>query len=296
MTNNSAVFSETALTIGNLATSALLYEAVLTPKPGLVDQADNGAHHDMNLTTFIASATALGPYFVRLVQIGVDHAAAQPSQLFALARKQGLKMDQAMLTATGGINTHKGAIFTFALNLVAVGQYCALNQPLKWQATDTTAVLTQVKLMATPLKKDFEGLNAKPTTDLSYGEKLYLTAGITGIRGEAMAGYPSIMDFGLPKLRTTVDEQRSMRLLDTFLVLLANVTDSNIIHRSNLDMLLTVQKEVRNLLNAGGVVALGTKPLQELNKRYIARNISPGGTADLLAMTIFYALLEEILD
>ena len=92
-----------------LARQALEDEVDLTPKPGLVDRRNTGAHDDMDRPLFHRSAQVLEPYFCRFVSLGM--AAASPEKLQALGRQA----EHAMLDATGGVNTHKGALYSLSL-------------------------------------------------------------------------------------------------------------------------------------------------------------------------------------
>ncbi|GAF41933.1 2-(5''-triphosphoribosyl)-3'-dephosphocoenzyme-A synthase [Agrilactobacillus composti DSM 18527 = JCM 14202] len=161
-----------------------------------------------------------------------------------------------------------------------------------WTKANTDAVFTTIAQMTQALDHDFDNLASKDK--LSYGEKLYLDYGIKGVRGEAAAGYPALRDYGLPFLRRTQNTPRHVRLLDLFLELLANTTDSNVIHRSDMATLRRIQHQVQALLAQGGIAKLGVEPMVQLNKEFIALNISPGGTADLLAASVFLGFLEKL--
>lgn len=288
--------NKTAQQIAQHATNALLYELALYPKPGLVDPLDNGAHHDMDVTTFIKSATALTPYFEAFAQAGLSAEAEQtPKALFAKIRRLGVQAEKTMFVATDGINTHKGAIFSFALfcaGTAAIAQRQG-GTLAPWTATQTKDTFTLIQAMTQELLLDFKDLETK--SNLSYGETLYVKYGLKGIRGEASAGYPALQDYGLPFMRRTVDLPWQTRLLDLFLELLGHTTDSNIIHRSDMATLKAVQQDVQNLAAQGGVQKLGVAPMTAMNQAFITKNISPGGTADLIAGSVFFSFLEKIL-
>lgn len=287
--------NNTTMAITQLATRALFYEVALYPKPGLVDPIDNGAHHDMDLSTFMDSATALMPALYEFSDAGLTYPLDAPLPgLFDEVRQIGLTAEVAMYAATNHINTHKGAIFSFALLCSAVGHVLATSQIelADWTKANTDAVFTTIAQMTQALDHDFDNLASKDK--LSYGEKLYLDYGIKGVRGEAAAGYPALRDYGLPFLRRTQNTPRHVRLLDLFLELLANTTDSNVIHRSDMATLRRIQHQVQALLAQGGIAKLGVEPMVQLNKEFIALNISPGGTADLLAASVFLGFLEKL--
>lgn len=288
--------SKTAQQIAQHATNALLYELALYPKPGLVDPLDNGAHHDMDVTTFIKSATALTPSFEAFAQAGLDWPVdSELTDLFQKIRQLGFQAETDMFLATDKINTHKGAIFSFALFCTGVGQVLKRqDKPLAaWDKDLTQAVFDVIQQMTQTLALDFQNLDQKK--QLSYGERLYVQYGLKGIRGEASAGYPALQNYGLPFMRKTQQVPWQIRLLDLFLELLVHTTDSNIIHRSDLQTLKVVQRQAQTILAQGGAQFLGAKPLASMNQDFIAKNISPGGTADLIAGSVFFSFLERIL-
>lgn len=181
----------TLQTIAAYAEKALLYEVSLSPKPGLVDRLTNGAHQDMDYDTFIDSITGLRPFFMRYLQAGFKHHGTM-AQLFTQLRQIGIEAEAAMLKATAGINTHKGANFSFAILLGATGYYLQQSSAIIFSPEDSQTIVQLASEMTTALvEKDFQQLPAKK--NLSYGEKLYLEYGLTGIRGEAVAGYPSLI-------------------------------------------------------------------------------------------------------
>lgn len=145
--------------------------------------------------------------------------------------------------------------------------------------------------MSYGLTNDFSALETK--SSLSYGEKLFLTYGITGIRGEAEAGYPALGELVLPYLRANRDRPTELLLLETLLLLMSQVEDGNIIHRGGISAWRTVKIEAKKLLQAS---TEGT--LKELMYSYdlmlIERHLSPGGAADLLSLGIFFAKLENL--
>lgn len=279
--------------IADFSEKALLYEVSLTPKPGLVDQLSNGAHHDMNFATFVDSIASLRPYFLDYLKAGLTHKQGL-TKLFDKLRAIGIEAERAMLKATKGINTHKGANFSFAVILGATGYHLQNKENLAFTSTDSHQVLSLVSQMTSDLvKNDFEGLTAK--NGLSYGEKLYLEKGLTGIRGEAMNGYPVLQKQLLPFLRTSDRSDVEYTLLQTLVYLMSEVEDGNILHRGGYDAWLQVKEESKKIHQAN----LSKKDLLDELKKYdqtmIARHLSPGGSADLLALGIYFAFLEELI-
>lgn len=279
------------------AEKALLYEVAATPKPGLVDRMDNGAHEDMNFFTFLDSIRALSPFFEVYFYAGYFHNGTMP-ELFGTIRTIGKKAEKAMMTATNGINTHKGANFSFAIVLAAMGVYSRQHMPCSQSPSfitkdDTNRILeTAAEICQGLVTKDFAGLEAK--TDLSYGEKLYLEHGLTGIRGEAEAGYPALDRIVLPYFRENRHQNREELCLNGLVLLMSTVEDGNIIHRGGIEAWQQVKAETRLMTQC----RLSEEPLRawltEYNREMIHRRLSPGGAADLLALAIFFALLEGL--
>ncbi|WP_314064230.1 triphosphoribosyl-dephospho-CoA synthase CitG [uncultured Vagococcus sp.] len=279
--------------ISHYAQQALLHEAALFPKPGLVDPISNGAHKDMTFLTFIDSSIALWPFFTRYLTIGYSHQGT-PADLFDKLRQQGQLAETAMLQATANINTHKGANFSFALILGATGYYAQhhLQDNLPLSPKDTLAILSYVAIMTENLLLDYHQLTSKKS--LSDGERLYLDHGILGIRGEAAAGYPMLRKVALPFLRDKRPEKRSYLLL--ILHLMSQVEDSNLIHRGGIEGWLFVKNEAQTLSQS-----LADKPLEQIehalrlfDQQLIDQHLSPGGTADLLALSLFFSQLEGL--
>lgn len=278
--------------ISRYAQQALLHEAALFPKPGLVDPISCGAHDDMTFLTFIDSSIALSPFLTNYLTIGFTHQGT-PVELFEKVRQQGIHAESAMLEATAGINTHKGANFSFALVLGAIGYYLhySLNVRLPFGTKDTTAILAYVAIMTENLlQKDYADLTVKQS--LSAGERLYLDHGFLGIRGEAAAGYPILRKVALPFLRKQAPEKRSYLLL--LLLLMSQVEDSNLISRGGVAGWTLVKTHAHHLsqtLDKEPLPAI-EKSLRLFDQQLIDQHLSPGGSADLLALSLFFSRLE----
>ncbi|OJG75722.1 triphosphoribosyl-dephospho-CoA synthase CitG [Enterococcus quebecensis] len=275
---------------------ALLYEAALYPKPGLVDPKSCGAHSDMNYFTFIDSSTTLAPFLTEYVQLGIKHKGT-PFELFANVRSLGQKAEKAMLAKTNGVNTHKGANFSFALVLSATGKIIQEQRiTLPFSKHETTVIFDYVKQMTKGLlAKDFADLVQKK--HLSYGEKLYVKYGLTGIRGEAESGYPTLQEIALPFLRKHRKAQQHRTFLLLLLQLMANIEDSNLINRGGINAWKNVKKQSDELLQLFSIDS-SEKELEEALIRFdqelIQVHLSPGGSADLLALSYFFAQLEGL--
>lgn len=278
-----------AIRIGIWAYEALLEEVYTTPKPGLVDTYSRGAHEDMDVHTFEKSARALLPYFVRMTQQGLKEN-GPARKVFDQIRKTGIAAEKAMYRATGGVNTHKGAVFSMGIYCAAAGRCLAEYGDI----TEARLRNIQIEMTEETLRKEILLLGKKDA--VSHGEINYRNYGTTGVRGEAAKGYPSLWNTALPVFRQGIREGRCLNLvkLQTLFALMCCMEDSNIIARHNLEVLQKVQREARRFLARGGAYReQSSQELVEMDKEYTRKNISPGGCADLLAAVIF---IEKLLN
>ena len=266
--------------IAQAACRALLYEVSVTPKPGLVDRQNNGSHRDMDLFCFVDSACVLYPYFRACTKMGMKEELS-PQQLFESLRPLGKDAEERMYRMTGGVNTHKGAIFS-------MGIFCAAAGRLAEQPFSVEKMGELCKQMCAHLLEDFAGIAGKQ--ELSYGEKLYLRYGVTGIRGEAAQGFPSVLSCGYPMLLNALQAGKSLNDagVQVLLALIVRVQDTNILARSDPDTLRWAQQSVRKVLEEG----VDLEQVRALDQAFIQRRISPGGCADLLALCFFLHFLQ----
>lgn len=260
-----------------LACRALLYEVGTTPKPGLVDRRNNGSHRDMDFFTFMNSTAALRPYFAECARTGQRTAALPPEETFAALRGPARLAENAMLRATGGVNAHKGAVFT-------VGALCGALGRLPREAwREPEAVLAEAGAMA-------KGLTARELAGLTEdaartaGQKLYLRHGITGARGQLEDGLPAVRDLGLPTLERGLAQGKSLNDAGcaALLAMLAGAVDTNLIARGGLEGQREAAARTAQLLERDPFPT--REALEELDDWFIRRNLSPGGSADLLAV------------
>lgn len=287
---NLIAMNSAARKIEALAVQALLYEVAATPKPGLVDSANTGAHRDMNLFTFIRSACALGPAFSACYEAGAAHRGPAEALLPAI-RAIGIAAEQAMLGATGGVNTHKGILFSMGMLCGAAG---LLSQSREQSPYCPEALCdTAAAMVAGIIERDFGSLSEKP--QLTYGERLYLQYGITGIRGEVAGGFQTVRRVALPLIRRHWGRaETNVLLVELLLQLMAHSEDSNILGRHDPAMLTTVRGKADAILKIGGAFTPeGWQAVGELDRWCIDHWVSPGGSADLLAVTVFLQLMEE---
>lgn len=265
--------------LGRLAARALAREALLTPKPGLVDRANSGAHDDMDLSTFLTSARALAPRLPRFFLEGCAQAAAPPTAALAALRPLGIACERAMLAATGGVNTHKGAIFAFGLTLAACGRLWTRGGALEEQA-----ICAEIAAMCRGLVAREMGA----AVPLTAGVSAFRTHGFAGARGEAEAGYPLVRGAALPALRGALARGagRDEALLIALLALLERAGDTNLLARGGAPAIAYVRAAAAAAPRDAGPAAL-IEGLTALDRAFIARRLSPGGTADLLALTWF---------
>lgn len=280
-------------TISQKALLALLYEVSASPKPGLVDRFNQGAHKDMDFFTFMASSAALSNYFNDCVAEGVEYSGRIPQELFNALRSHGMKAEKAMFEATNNVNTHKGLIFSLGI-ICAAASCCMMESENK--IVDTETICTKVSLMTQGLcLRELTFLNKSES--LTYGEKLYQKYGLKGIRGEVESGFQTVRNYSLPelrKLKSLGTLHQNDILIQTLLHLMAVNEDSNIVARHDLETLEFVHLYAGRVLDSGGVFTQeGMQMVNEMDREFIRKNISPGGSADLLAVTIMFDLLSK---
>ena len=302
--------------LGETAASALKAELDATPKPGLVDRDGCGSHADMDYGTFLHSITALKPYFTTFARAGLLTADEAPEDTFELIRDIGKGAEKAMFAATGGVNTHKGAVFVLGLAAAAAGRVLATGQIPKKSAAESrpfsgasaaasvkTAAPEQLsgvkpeqadlaekvlaecaRMTAGITGRDFAGITSENAKTI--GERLFALCGITGIRGEAEAGFPAVREAGLPYYRQAL--QSGMNENDAactaLLVILCHTTDTCLIKRGGVSRAAEITAMIRGMLSSD---AVSCDVLTDLDRLFVSENLSPGGSADLLSLTIF---------
>lgn len=281
-----------ARVIGTLAVEALLAEAALSPKPGLVTPFSPGAHQDMDFPLLVASARALGPCFEACAGAGLDAVACGRPLLLEDLRPLGLAGERAMFRATGGVNTHKGAIF--ALGLLSASLAFAQAEGCGSGLGD--AACRRVARMC-------EGLVRQELSDAavarSAGQRLYRDHGVRGARGQAEDGYPLLREQLLPRLRSALPrghEAFAAACLDVLLLAMAGLEDSCLLHRGGKDGLRAARRGAAKVLQLGGAGTMpGHRALCALDRAISRAGLSPGGSADMLAAAIFLAKAEQLL-
>lgn len=267
-------------TIGDSAARCLLMELETWPKPGLVSHVDNGSHDDMDADTFRRSAAAIKPYFQQLAG-----AAADGCDMGRL-RIIGIEAEAAMLAATSGVNTHRGAIFGLGLLCAAAGARAA------------GCVGPGLTLGAIVSHMWGSSIVGGPVMLHSHGSKVRRKFGAGGARIEAAQGFSSVYQIGLPALvrgQCAAPADTEAARIEACFALIAAVEDTNILHRAGKDGLRFARRSTRHFLDMGGVRRPGWRDhAQRIHEAFVARRLSPGGSADLLAMTLFVAAQEGV--
>lgn len=292
--------------IGRQAAEALRAEAGASPKPGLVDRENNGAHQDMDYAMLLRSADALEPYFVTCVKAGMLAEARDwpEDDLAVVLRQVGKDAEAAMYAVTGGVNTHKGAIFSMGILCCALGQ---LEMQKQHAGPDDLQMEKALRKQCASLghllfDTDEEGNPALVMVDvigqISNGHAEAWTAiDCLGARGEAYSGFKTAFDTGLPALRRALAEGYSMGegMIAALLALMTICNDSNVKRRGGMDGSFFVKEEAATILREVDLrTETGKARVRAFDQACVARNLSPGGSADLLALTVMiYWTLEE---
>lgn len=269
--------------IAHLATRALHAELDTTPKPGLVDKDNSGAHRDMDHALMSRSIRAIHPYFVRLALLGF--AADMPSHDDIV--KTGIEAERAMFEATNGVNTYKGALFSMGLAVVAAAgkawQGCSITP-------QTLSAAISKLAFAFPDTKGTHGSKAKQTAASE-------TATFKGALDNAREGYPMLFNDWLPFYANLSKNGEPHALHLTLLRIMCDLDDTNIVYRTSLAMMKQVKEESRSVLSRWSEATHGTPQadgdtnldtiLGDMNRSFVQRNISPGGSADMLSLVVF---------
>lgn len=269
--------------IAHLATRALHAELDTTPKPGLVDKDNSGAHRDMDHALMSRSIRAIHPYFVRLALLGF--AADMPSHDDIV--KTGIEAERAMFEATNGVNTYKGALFSMGLAVVAAAGKAWQGYSITPQAL--SAAISKLAF-AFPDTKGTHGSKAKQTAASE-------TATFKGALDNAREGYPMLFNDWLPFYANLIKNGEPHALHLTLLRIMCDLDDTNIVYRTSLAMMKQVKEESRSVLSRWSEATHGTPQadggtnldtiLGDMNRSFVQRNISPGGSADMLSLVVF---------
>ena len=274
--------------IADLAVQSLIREVMTTPKPGLVDLRNNGSHTDMTVKTFERSAYALEDYFLQCMETGKKNAVASYGELLSSLRNAGKAAELRMYDATGGVNTHKGAIYSFGILCGSIGRIWTPERPIP----DVSVLFREATNIArVALESDFS-----KASHITAGERIYTELGITGIRGEAASGFASVYETALPAyraLRESGFDPNSSGVI-TLIHLIARIDDTTLYNRGGKQALRFAKEYAKKVLAEEKYPKL--KRIEQMDDEFIQRNLSAGGSADLLAVTYFIDELEKLFD
>lgn len=259
--------------VDRAALAALHEELAAFPKPGLVSLVDRGAHRDMDARTFLACLRALRGFFGEAARAGLEDAP------FGTLRALGARAESRMLDATGGVNTHRGAIFALGLVAAAAGRAARRSgQP------GPVALRAEVRALGAELREEL------PEDPWSHGARAARRHGVPGARAEAVAGLPHVFDVALPALERSVARGARPRAaaVEALMHLVAVLPDTNLLHRGGAGGLAFARENAREFLRGGGVHRPDWEAsARAMHRAFVARNLSPGGSADLLAAALF---------
>jgi triphosphoribosyl-dephospho-CoA synthase len=272
--------------IAMLAVRSLHTELCLYPKPGLVSLVDNGSHEDMNAATFMRSLFSLRHYFKRICLAGV---AGAP---FAQLKQLGIAAEKAMLAATCGVNTHRGAIFSLGLLCAAAGRAHAQRTPMTPPALRATLLIAwgeELAMHAAPA----------PAADapLSHGLRAAAQYAASGAREEGALGLPSVFETGVAALQSALARGAgtTQARIDALFALMANISDTNIYHRAGPQGAQTVRDEAQRFIALGGTAQPNWRDEAiAIHQLFVRRRLSPGGAADLLAASCLVLAIADL--
>jgi triphosphoribosyl-dephospho-CoA synthase len=266
--------------LGGHAVASLIDEVTLAPKPGLVDIRGSGAHQDLSWSLMCASAYALFPTFCELARAGTN--ALTTVELREDVGAIGRRGEQAMLRATRGVNTHRGAIWALGLLVTAAAQAPGDRAPVRIAAR--AGALARLPDRYAPARTGLKG------------ERACHEYGVGGARGQARAEFPHVVSVGLPELQRSrqCGHGENAARLNALLAIMGSLDDTCVLARGGRTALAAVQHGAKRVLHHGGAAELaGRRHLKALDRQLVDLNVSPGGAADLLSATL---LLDRLVD
>lgn len=277
--------------LARAALKASVREATATPKPGLVDAQGSGCHDDMDCTLFLKSARAIAPFWELQARVGLSGTA--PESAMTQLRRVGIEAERAMSKATGGVNTHKGLVYLMSLLLYGAGFSIFSGLPRSAENAARCAALA----VSGAVERELGALRkATSHCALTNGERLFVEHGVTGARGEAARGFPSVVNAGLPAFRRALRDGANDNdaCLAALLEIMLLCEDSNVMSRAGFGYW---QCEYKNLVaetrREFRAPSWNHAPLYELERKFMERRVSPGGAADLLSCTYFLHLFSS---
>ena len=254
---------------------AMRDELLAYPKPGLVSPIDSGAHADMDFALMCRSADSLLQPFTALAAAGRAGGSFEHALM-----PIGIEAERGMLAVTGGVNTHRGAIFSVGLVVAAIARTQALSAELSPAAIRASLRDTWGASLEAHADRDGE---------TSHGAEVRRRTGRDGARREAALAFPSIFEIGLPAFRAARQAALDARTagIQTLFALMSSVDDTTVLYRGGLEGGSFVRQSAANFLADGGCHQPDWfEKAEALHRAFIARNLSAGGCADLLACTL----------
>jgi holo-ACP synthase / triphosphoribosyl-dephospho-CoA synthase len=269
--------------ISSVSTRSLLYEVSSSPKPGLVDRHNNGSHKDMDFFTFIDSTSKLSPYFYNCGKEGFEFTGNDLTQLFSNIRQLGIQAESDMMIATNGVNTHKGLIFSLGIICSAFGYLSGTGSLIN----SNSLCETSANMVSSITIEDLSKINCSNAK--TNGEKLYVKHGVTGIRGEVEGGFKTVLVTSLPIFKKLYESGMNINdvCVSTLLSIMSVLSDTNILHRHDFKTLEYVKSIATKVMQTNYSSKTNwLEIISSIDRDFIEKNISPGGSADLLAVTI----------
>ncbi len=262
----------------NKALKAIILEVSSSPSFGLVSPHTQGSHKDMNFFTFIDSSFAIAPYLKDVAKAG--YSPLSIDLIFKKIRYMGVVAEKEMFSATNGVNTHKGMIFLMGITVA-----CAAKNIFENKDFSNTSNL--ISYMCRDILKDFDNLQNK--NNLTHGERLFLEHGVVGVRGIVKEGLNIIFDEAIDILDEALKESSDINyaMIKTIIFIMGAIEDTTILHRHDIYILNSVKERAKDLQKIFKYSQLDFNLLKEIEKEYSSKRISPGGAADLLAVTLF---------
>ncbi len=282
--------SPEAFKIGEAAILGMLYEVSADPKPGLVSPQSSGVHRDMDFFTFMRSSSSIAYAMYVCAQIGIDYPL---NKILKTIRSIGIDAEKSMFKATGGVNTHRGYLFLGGLVCAAAG-YC-----IQTAASITRSNISSICSDICRGMVERELGNLTDSKGLSNGEKLYLKYGLAGVREEAEGGLPTVLNIGLPMYEDALNHNLPIKeaLCHSLIGIMAQVQDTTVVNRAGMEGLAFMGRLAEMAVEIGGMKTIeGKEFIYDLDKVFNENNISPGGAADLLAVTVMIYELEKRVD
>jgi triphosphoribosyl-dephospho-CoA synthase len=278
------MYNDIIFKLGEFSLEAMIYEVSCFPSFGLVSPISNGSHNDMDYFTFVDSSSTLYRYFLEMANNGYSNNSVE--DIFAKAREIGKRAEEAMFSKTNGINTHKGMIFVLGLGITATSK-------ILYDQGKFDDISTLIKKMTFGIvKSELQSLKLKE--NLTHGEKIFLDYGISGVRGEAEDGFSTVFNYALEIYDKNDYTDNNQRLSQTLLAIMSRCEDTTILHRHDYDTLLKLQKNSKQILELGGLTNSNIAThIETFNIHNEKCCISPGGCADLLALTVFFSKIKK---